>query len=245
MRHRIEAGRDAYVVVVADAPDGRGDLWAVHAGGGEAVQLTFSLPAESGPRLSPHGDVVAFLRARNAADTVHRRVWLLNLLSGAERELVLPEEAGVPLAVAWGPEGRVLVIRTTAALWLVNAPPAQPDPQRLVGADVVRADSAFGVFVGSPPFARVVPCDGAPGICSVDASGQAAVISPEGREPVAWGPDSVAWLEGDEIVVRPAGPGRARRAKLPARLDNVREGTAFLGRSAAEAADPEGLRPGG
>jgi hypothetical protein len=243
MRHRIEAGRDAYVVVVADAPDGRGDLWAVHAAGGEAVQLTFSLPAESGPRLSPHGDVVAFLRARNTVDTVYRRVWLMNLLSGAERELVLPEEAGVPRAVAWGAEGRVLLVRTSAATWLVNAPPARPDPQRLVGSDVARADSAFAVLVGSPPFARIVPCEGAPGICSVDASGNAAVISPVGREPVAWGPDSVAWLEGDEIVVRPAGPGRSRRARLPERLDNVREGTAFLGRSAAEAAEIEGLRP--
>jgi hypothetical protein len=56
-----------------------------------------------------------------------------------------------------------------------------------------------------------------------------AAVSPVGREPVAWGADSVAWLEGDEIVVRPAGPGRARRVKLPTRLDNVREATAFLG----------------
>jgi hypothetical protein len=232
MRHRIEAGQDPYVVFVADAPDGRGDLWAMHTGGGESVQLTFSLPAESRPALSPDGDVVAFLRARSAADTLHRRVWLMNLLNGAERELALPEGAGTPEQVAWLGRTR-LAVRTSSGPWLLEAPPAEPAPHAARPDEVPAADSAFEVFAGDPPFARIVRCTGGPGLCVAGDSGESA-LAPEGHDAIAWGADSVGYVEGTELVVRPVGPGHPRRAKLPSRLPNPREFTAFLGRRAGQ-----------
>jgi len=233
MRHRIEAGEDPYVVFVADAPDGRGDLWAMHTGGGESVQLTFSLPAESAPALSPDGDVIAFLRARSSADTVHRRVWLMNLLNGAERELELPEEAAVPTRVAWAGRGRI-VVRTTDGAWLIDAPPAPAEPRRIMPTESPRTDSAFAVYAGDPPFARIEPCAGDAGICVIGASGTPSSLSPSGRDPIAWGADSVGYLEGSELVVRPVGPGLARRARLPERLEHARDFTAFLGKRAGQ-----------
>ena len=236
MRHRIEAGQDPYVVFVADAPDGRGDLWAMHTGGGESVQLTFSLPAEAGPALSPDGDVIAFLRARSATDTVNRRVWLMNLLNGAERELELPEQAGTPAQVAW--LGRTtLAVRTSTGPWLLDAPPATPNPRRASASDVARTDSAFAVLAGDPPFARITTCAGGTGLCVTGDSGESA-LAPDGHDPISWGADSVGYLEGTELVVRPVGPGHARRAKLPARLEHPREFTAFLGRRAGQDEQP-------
>jgi hypothetical protein len=233
MRHRIEAGEDPYVVLVADAPDGRGDLWAMNTGGGESVQLTFSLPAESRPALSPDGDVIAFLRARSASDTVHRRAWLMNLLNGAERELELPEGMGAPIEVAWRGRGALLV-RTTDGTYLLDTPPAPADPRRVSPAEAARADSAFAVHVGDPPFGRVSACSDGSGLCVVDGAGRASSLAPGARAPIAWGADSVGYLEGSELVVRPIGPGRARRARLPTRLENAREFTAFLGKRSGQ-----------
>ena len=87
LRHKFEVGRDPYVMLVADAPDGRGDLWAMSPEGSDIVQITFSLPAEWSPRLSPSGDVIAFLRSREQGDTARTRIWLMNLLNGSEREV--------------------------------------------------------------------------------------------------------------------------------------------------------------
>ena len=233
MRHRIEAGEDPYVVFVADAPDGRGDLWAMNTGGGESVQLTFSLPAESRPALSPDGDVIAFLRARSSADTVHRRAWLLNLLNGAEREMELPEGAGAPIEVAWRGRGALLV-RTSDGTYLLDAPPAPADPRRVSPAEAARADSAFAVHVGDPPFGCIMACADGSGLCVGDGAGRASSLAPGGRDPMAWGADSVGYVEGSELVVRPVGPGRARRARLPTRLAHAREFTAFLGKRAGQ-----------
>ena len=94
LRHKFEVGHDPYVILVADAPDGRGDLWAMSPEGSDIVQITFSLPAEWSPRLSPSGDVIAFLRSREEGDTARTRIWLLNLLNGSEREVRLPDSSG-------------------------------------------------------------------------------------------------------------------------------------------------------
>jgi len=236
MRHRIEAGRDAYVVFVADAPDGRGDLWAMPTGGGEAVQLTFSLPAEDAPALSPDGDVVAFLRARSATDTLHRQVWLLNLLNGAERELELPDGAGTPEQLAWlGRTG--IAVRTSSGPWLLDAPPAAPNPRRTRPAEMARVDSAFEILAGDPPFARITGCTGGSGLCVAGDSGETP-LAPEGHDAMAWGADSVGYLEGSALVVRPVGPGHARHARLPPKLEHPRAFTCFLGRRAGQDEQP-------
>ena len=67
-----------------------------------------------------------------------------------------------------------------------------------------------------------------------DDTGRASSLAPGGRDPMAWGADSVGYVEGSELVVRPVGPGRARRARLPTRLAHAREFTAFLGKRAGQ-----------
>ena len=47
LRHRFEVGKDAYLILVADAPDGRGDLWATSADGAGPVQVTFTIQLSS------------------------------------------------------------------------------------------------------------------------------------------------------------------------------------------------------
>ncbi len=110
LRHKFEVGRDSYVILVADAPDGRGDLWAMSPEGSDIVQLTFSLPAEWSPRLSPSGDVIAFLRSREQGDTARTRIWLLNLLNGSEREVVAARQFrradGARVGRGWARAGR-------------------------------------------------------------------------------------------------------------------------------------------
>jgi hypothetical protein len=101
-------------------------------------------------------------------------------------------------------------------------------------SEASRADSAFAVHVGEPPFGRIAACADGSGLCVVDALGKSSSLAPGGREPIGWGADSVGYLEGPELVVRPVGPGRTRRARLPARLGNAREFTAFLGKRAGQ-----------
>ena len=131
LRHKFEVGRDSYVILVADAPDGRGDLWAMSPEGSDIVQITFSLPAEWWPRLSPSGDVIAFLRSREQGDTARTRIWLMNLLNGSERELILPDSAGAPTALTWTEGGRALLVRTTRTMFRANAPPHPAEPTEL------------------------------------------------------------------------------------------------------------------
>ena len=233
LRHNFEVGRDPYVVLVADAPDGRGDLWAMRADGSSVVQLTFSLPAEWSPRLSPAGDVIAFLRAREQGDTARTRVWLLNLLNGSERQVRLPDSSGAPVALAWSEGGRALVIRTTRTIFRVNAPPAPPAPSEVPPNEVAAAERALSVTVGSPAFARVAPCEGSAALCVFPDSGPPATIAEGATNPVRWGDDSLAYLLDGELVVRPVGPGRERIVRWRSSLVNPRDLTVFTGRRGA------------
>lgn len=223
MRHRIDAGQETYLVFVADAPDGRGDLYAMTAVASDVVQLTFTLPAEWCPRVSPHGDVVAFLRSRDEGDTLHTRVWLLNLLNGAEREVVLPDSSGAPLDLAWEDDGAGLRVRTTAATFRVAAPPARPQVTELPGV------SMPGARVGFPAFATVAACAGSGGnLCVFPDSGPAAVLARDARDAFRWGSDSVAYLSGGEVVIRPLGPGRSRTLRWREALRNPRTPDVFV-----------------
>lgn len=230
LRHRFEPGRDRYLVFVADAPDGRGDLWAMDPDGAEPVQVTFSLPAEFAPALSPEGGLVAFLRARDEADTLHRAVWLVNLVNSAERELPAPKGAGTPLAVAWLEGNRTLAVRTTRGLWRVAAPPAPTDWAPLAGADSAAAGLALAVRVGEPAFARIVPCAGhAADLCAVTPADSVQLLAKDAHDAVHWGADSVGYVQGSELVVRPVGPGQARRVALRPSLVRPRGFTWFPG----------------
>lgn len=230
LRHKFEVGRDAYVVLVADAPDGRGDIWAMSPDGSDVVQITFSLPAEWSPRLSPAGDVIAFLRSREQGDTTRTRIWLLNLLNGSERELSLPDSAGAPVALAWTEGGRAIVVRTTRTFFRFNAPPYPPAPAEVASQDMAAAERAMGVIVGSPAFARIAACEGTVALCVYPDSGPAAPLAAGATDPVRWGDDSLGYeLEG-ALVVRPVGPGRERLVRWRTSLVNPRDLSVFTGR---------------
>jgi len=233
LRHKFEVGRDAYVLLVADAPDGRGDLWAVSPDGSDIVQITFSLPGEWSPRLTPTGDVVAFLRSREQGDTARTRIWLLNLLNGSERQLRLPDSSGAPLAIAWTDDGRALVVRTTRTIFRISAPPASPAPTEVAPAEVSAAERALSVTVGSPVFARVGPCQDRDALCVFPDSGAPATLAAGATDPVRWGDDSLAYELDGELVVRPVGPGRERIVRWRPSLVNPRDLTVFTGRRGA------------
>jgi len=229
LRHKFEVGRDSYVILVADAPDGRGDLWAMSPEGSDIVQITFSLPAEWSPRLSPSGDVIAFLRSREQGDTARTRIWVLNLLNGSERELTLPDSSGAPTALAWAEGGRALMVRTTRSIFRVNAPPYPAEPVELSGAARVAADKAFDVSVGSPAFARVAACEATNALCVYPDSGPPASIAEGATDPVRWGDDSLGYVLDGELVIRPVGPGRERLVRWRESLVNPRDLSVFTG----------------
>ncbi len=92
LRGQMEIGRDPYAVFVGGAGP-NSDLYAVRPDGGPPVRITFTNIAELAPALSPDGGGLAFLRGTSLRDSTPASVWVMNLLSGGERELVLPKGA--------------------------------------------------------------------------------------------------------------------------------------------------------
>ena len=229
LRKHAVVGRDSYVVFVADAPDGLGDLFGVRGDGGSVFQITFTPVREAKPALSPDGAMVAFLRARRIQDTLTGTLWVMNLLTGAERRLELP--AGIEAeAVGWSRDGRWLIVSAGRFAYELAAPPERGEPRAIRPSEWHRVDSALNVFVGEPPFARVFPCEQA--LCSQAAGGTPTSIADHATDPARWGPDSLAYLSGGELLVRPAGPGRARRVEWTGIPGNPRGLTAFPGAAA-------------
>ncbi|HEX3274878.1 MAG TPA: hypothetical protein VHR43_08495, partial [Gemmatimonadales bacterium] len=58
------------------------------------------------------------------------------------------------------------------------------------------------------------------------------------RDAARWGPDSVAFLVGNAIEVRPLGSGRARRVEWSGLPGPARQLTAFAGRADTMSAGP-------
>ena len=197
--------------------------------GSELVQLTFSLPAEWSPRLSPSGDVIAFLRSREQADTARTRIWLMNLLNGSEREIALPDSSGAPVALAWAEGGRALMVRTTRTIFRVNAPPYPAKPAEVSAAGMRAAEEALSVRVGSPAFAGVGECETGVALCVYPDSGSPATIAEGASHPVRWGDDSLGYEVDGELVIRPVGPGRERMVRWRQSLVNPRDLTVFTG----------------
>ncbi len=84
LAHRINVGQEPFVIFVGDGIDHHTDLFAAPAGGGEVAQLTFTALVEQHPRLSPSGDVVAFIRMRDTLPGTHHDVVAMNLLTGGD-----------------------------------------------------------------------------------------------------------------------------------------------------------------
>ncbi|MES2125248.1 MAG: hypothetical protein V4503_11235 [Gemmatimonadota bacterium] len=210
LRNRIKVGEEPIVIFVGEGIDGHTDLFAVPASGGSIAQLTFTPLLESMPRINARGDVVAFIRARDTAATAANEVVVMNLLNGAERAVPLPDGAGHIKAIAWGPGDSALYLRSDGGTWRASTPPAPTSVVAATGSDFVQADSVFELWVGEPRFARLFPCQGG-GVCAVGPRVDTTVLSEQGRDPLRWGSDSVAWFEGDGMVVRGIGPGTVRR----------------------------------
>lgn len=215
LHRKIKVGEEAFVLFAATGPDGNVDLFASAPVGGEPVRLTFTAMRESMPRLTPRGDMVAFIRDRSA-DGQHELV-IMNLLSGAERLLELPPETGTITALGWSDTQDAVYLQGATGRWRVSAPPAAMEVA-LLDAGATVADSAFLTVLGSPPFARAESCPEG-GVCVIGPSGTPSRISSTGQAPFRWGSDSVAWFDDNVLMIRPLGPGSARQV----RWDGLRE----------------------
>lgn len=224
LQGRIEIGKDAFVVFVAEGSDGRTDLFAGLPTGGELSRVTFTPVEESHPALTPGGDMVAFIRHPPPTATATPRLVVLNLLNGAEREFATAATAGRVDALAWAPGGDALLLRGDGATWRIPFPADRGEPVRLDGAARAAADSLLDVLLGDPAFSRAGACaDG--GVCVTGPSGVPAELSAKGRDPFRWGSDSLAWFEDDQVIVRPLGPGAPHAIDWKGTATHMRQGT--------------------
>jgi hypothetical protein len=222
-------GRDAYAVFVGGSGLAS-DLYAVRGDGGSAIPLTYTPVAELAPALAPDGGSVAFLRGRSLRDSTPATIWVLNLLSGADRELRLPKGAGAPTQVGWSRDGQSLVVRADGEVYRVGAPPARPEPRLVRELERAAAESSLAVLLGEPVFARVVSCPTPGELCVAGDTGSPGFLARGARQAVRWGPDSVALFIGPRVEIRPLGPGRPRRLTWTSLPKNPREITYFEGR---------------
>ncbi|MGH7701542.1 MAG: TolB family protein [Gemmatimonadales bacterium] len=211
LQNRIDVGQESYAVFVADGEGDQGDLYAVRATGGPVFPITYTLVDESAPALSPDGVTLAFLRVRSSAETARRSVWVMNLLNGAERELPALDGWN-PRRIAWSRDGAALFITAAEGNYRVPAPPAKPQPVALSPADSAVADSALGVWLGQPAFARAVECPGPSGggLCLLGSDGATSELAENGRDPSRWGQDSLGYFVAGDFLIRPLGAGVMR-----------------------------------
>ena len=228
LRGQMEIGQDPYAVFVGgNGPNS--DLYAIRSDGGQPVAITFTNVAELHPALSPDGGGLAFLRGVSLRDSTPATVWVMNLLNGSERELVLPKGAGRPARLGWEPGGTSLIVAADRGLYRIRTPPAAPDPRPVAPDERGRAESSLAVLLGDPVFARLVPCQIPENLCVSGDSGTALLAS-GARDPVRWGGDSVAFFAGDELEIRPLARGRPRRLVWSNRPERPRQMTFFPGR---------------
>jgi hypothetical protein len=227
---RFEIGRDPMVIFVGGDAAAGGDLYALQADGGGAIPITFTVVGEMRPALAPDGGQVAFLRGGSLTDSMPASVWVLNLVNGADRQVGLPLRAGPPEQVGWS-DGGTLVVRARGGIYRTPAPPAEGEARRLAGPARAAAESSLAVLLGNPPFARVVPCHDPADLCVVGDSGGPAPLAEDASDAARWGDDSVAFITGRRLVVRPVGPGRARAVEWSAIPARPRQLTVFPGAS--------------
>ena len=229
IKNRIGIGVESYVVFDADGEGGQGDLYAGSAGGGSAYRITFSRAHESSPALSPDGSMLAFVRGGTREDSTSHRVWIMNLLNGAERELPSMGPSAHPRRIAWSPDGHTVYVRTSTGDFLTPAPPLTADFRPVVAGTAEAADSALGVMLGEPRRARVITCPDGRGFCVSDDSGVSQMLTSDGRDPFRWGSDSVGFWLGDEVEVRPLRGGTTRQLRWAGTPSNPHETTQFPG----------------
>ncbi len=208
--NKLDVGQEAYLVFQGRGEGDVGDLYAVAAAGGPVFPFTFSKVHETAPALSPDGVVVAFIRGRTPGDSASYRVWFMNLLNGAEREVPAFPPGVVPRRLGWSADGKVLYIATAAGPYQTAAPPGRGGLAPVPGPARASADSGLAVMLGSPAFARAATCPGGSGICTWRDSTLADTLSAAARDPARWGPDSVAYFVDGQLQIRPLGGGHNR-----------------------------------
>jgi hypothetical protein len=228
LRGQMEIGSDAYAVFVGGTGS-NSDLYAIRADGGQPVAITFTNVAELRPALSPDGGAVAFLRGTSLRDSTPSSVWVMNLLSGSERELSLPKGAGRPAQVGWEQTGTSLILKAERGLYRVNAPPLPPTPIAVPAGEEKHAESTLAVLLGKPVFATVIPCETMDDLC-VSTQGAPGLLARGAHDPARWGDDSVAFFVGDELEVRPLAKGRPRRLAWTHAPASPRQLTFFPGK---------------
>jgi hypothetical protein len=228
VKNRVGVGVESYVVFDADGENGEGDLYAGSASGGKAFRVTFTRVHESSPALSPDGIMLAFIRGPHAGDSAGHRVWVMNLLNGAERETPELGEGGFPQRLGWSADGRTIFVRTSRGDYRFSAPPVAPEPKLVDAVSQPAADTALGVPLGTPIMGLAQPCDS--GVCAITRGGS-QVLSPTGRDVLRWGTDSVGFWSGNAIQVRPLGGGTTRELRWTGTPSNPRTATQFPGTS--------------
>jgi hypothetical protein len=219
LANKIPIGEVPIVVLIGDDAGGQADLYAVPAEGGQVVRLTFTRLQEYAPAFHPSGGALAYLRRpEGAIDSSPARLVVLNLVNLAERDAAVPDSIGVPRRIGWGDGGATLYVLGDAG---IARSPAPPSAMRFAPVDTgasgwAAADSATSILLGTPPIARVVTCakdcisSAAKPWCVVGSDGQRQEL---GRvvTPLRWGSDSLAFIEGDRLLVYSLAGGRARR----------------------------------
>ena len=233
VKNRVGVGVESYVFFDADGEDGQGDLYVGSASGGKVFRATFTRVHESSPALSPNGIMLAFIRGSHAADSAGHRVWVMNLMNGAEREVPEPGAGAFPQRLAWSLDGTTLYVRTSRGDFQTAAPPADPRLVAVDRASQAAADTALRVPLGLPVIAIAEPCDSGGGICARTPSG-AQRLSPVGRDAFRWGADSVGYFIGNGIEVRPLGGGSTRQLRWTGIPSPPRTATQFPGLAPAD-----------
>ena len=229
LQNRIEVGQEGYVVFVASGEGGVGELYAVRTSGGSIYPLTYTRLDESRPALSPDGVELAFIRARTTTDSADDEVVLMNLLSGAERTLLLPAEH-VPSRIGWSLDGQALFVETSRGIIRSTVPPAEPILVEIGASETAKADSALGVQLGSPVIALVTMCRSQRDqLCVRTAAGQEQPLESQARDALRWGADSLGYLAGDALIVRPLGGGAGREVRWTDLPAGPRQPTMFAG----------------
>jgi hypothetical protein len=230
LTNKIDVGTDAFVIGVGEASDGMTDLFAAPADGGTMARVTFNRLQEQVPRLSGSGTLLVFLRSSPVETTdPEPEIVVLDLRSMAERRARLPRESGHAVAVAWLSGDTAIAVRTDGAIWSRAAPPASARFTRLTGVDSARADSALSVLLGDPPRATVVDCEGGSGVCVRTEPGETSILDSTATAPLRWGADSIAYLRGGSLTVRPLAGGRARVPSWQSAVTRFRELTYHAG----------------
>lgn len=226
LKNRVSVGEESYVVFDGEGEDGQGDLYAGSASGGSVFRITFTRVHESSPALSPDGTMLAFIRGARAADSASHRIWIMNLLNGAEREMPVLGPAAYPRRLAWSLDGAAIYARTAQGDFRIPAPPAPATPEAVTAGTQATADTILAVPLGFPVIAIATGCDS--GICAFTRSGS-QVVSTEGRDPFRWGSDSLAYIRGRGIEVRPLAGGATREVRWTQVPSELRTATQFPG----------------